>query len=53
MLLLVYPFMPNSPPRLKKIGSGLAAGLAMYVVGVYATEGVLATGWAIATFGAV
>ena len=41
------------PPLPKNNGSGLAVGLAAYVVGVNATVGVFTTDGVLATFGAL
>ena len=43
--------MPPMAP--KNSGSGLAVGLAMYMVGVYATDGVCAMAGVLTIFGAV
>ena len=41
------------PPIPKNMGSGLAVGLAMYMVGVYATFGVFTIDGVLTTFGAM
>ena len=47
------PPRPYMAPMLKNIGSGLAVGLAMYTVGVYATFGVFTMDGVLTTFGAM